>query len=119
MCVYSLCKNLNKDPKLTDHERGQIEAFYSTDMSNRTIAIMLVRSKITQHLFNSKTIMVKQIQGGPKLLSLHDEKRVCRLVYLLESTPENVLKKGLNVCHKSIPCQNDLMAIFHGKKTAI
>lgn len=40
-----------KGKKLTDHERGQIEAFSSTGMSSRTIAIKIGRSKTVVNIF--------------------------------------------------------------------
>lgn len=41
-----------KDKKLTDHERGQTEAFSLTGISNHTIATKTGRYKSSKYYFN-------------------------------------------------------------------
>ncbi len=92
-----------KGKKLTAHERGQIEAFTSTGMSSRTIAIKIGRSKTEVNIFlKLKDNYGKKITGGrPKALSSCDERRVCRLTCTRKySTRKLVKTTGLNVFQK-------------------
>ncbi|KAF8786459.1 Transposable element Tc3 transposase like protein [Argiope bruennichi] len=70
-----------KSKKLTDRERGQIEALSSTGMSSRAIAIKIGRSKTAvNNFFKLKDNYGKKNTGGrPKALSSRDERRVCQL----------------------------------------
>ncbi|KAF8763116.1 hypothetical protein HNY73_021331 [Argiope bruennichi] len=70
-----------KGEKLTDRERGPIEALSSTEMSSRAIAIKTGRSKtVVNNFLKLKDNYGKKNTGGrPKALSSRDERRVCQL----------------------------------------
>ncbi|KAF8792721.1 hypothetical protein HNY73_004290 [Argiope bruennichi] len=72
-----------KGKKLTDRERGQIEALSSTGMSSRAIAIKIGRSTTVVSNFNFLKLKgnygKKNTGGRPKALSSRDERRVCQL----------------------------------------
>ncbi|GBM29315.1 Transposable element Tc3 transposase [Araneus ventricosus] len=90
-----------KGKKLTDHERGQTEAFYSTGMSSRTIAIKIGRSKtVVNNFLKLKDNYGKKNTGERlKALSSRDERRVCRLASTGKySTRKLIQTTGLNVC---------------------
>ncbi|KAF8770157.1 Transposable element Tc3 transposase like protein [Argiope bruennichi] len=74
-------QEMAKGKKLTDHERGQIEALASTGMSSRAIAIKIGRSKtVVNNFLKLKDNYGKKNTGGrPKALSSRDERRVCQL----------------------------------------
>lgn len=94
-----------KGKKFTDHERGQIEAFSSTVMSSRTIAIKIGRSKtVVNYFFKLKDNYGKNIPGGrPKALSTCGKRRVCRLASTGKySTRKLIQTTGLNVCQKAM-----------------
>lgn len=89
----------------TDHERGQIEVFSSTEMSILTIAIKIGRSKIiVNNILKFKDNSGKKNNGGrPKALSSRNERRVFRLGSTGKySTRTLKQKKGLNVWPKTI-----------------
>ncbi|KAF8796149.1 Transposable element Tc3 transposase like protein [Argiope bruennichi] len=87
-----------KGKKLTDRERGQIEALSSTGMSSRAIAIKIGRSKtVVNNFFKWKDNYGKKNTGGrPKALSSRDERRVCQLASTGKySTRKLIPKKDL------------------------
>ncbi|KAF8783447.1 Transposable element Tc3 transposase like protein [Argiope bruennichi] len=96
---------MGKGKKLTDRERGQIEALSSTGMSSRAIAIKIGRSKtVVNNFFKLKDNYGKKNTGGrPKALSSRDERRVCQLASTGKySTRKLIPTTGLKVCQKTI-----------------
>lgn len=68
---------MDKCKKLTNPGRRQIEAFFSTGMNSRTIAIKIGRSKTVVNIilnFNGN-YGNKKAEGIPKALSSRDEKK--------------------------------------------
>ncbi|KAF8788793.1 Transposable element Tc3 transposase like protein [Argiope bruennichi] len=94
-----------KCKKLTDRERGQIEALSSTGMSSRAIAIKIGRSKtVVNNFLKLKDNYGKKNTGGrPKALSSRDERRVCQLASTGKySTRKLIPTTGLKVYQKTI-----------------
>ncbi|KFM58041.1 Transposable element Tc3 transposase, partial [Stegodyphus mimosarum] len=94
-----------KGTKLTDRERGEIEALSSTGMSSRAIAIKIGRSKtVVNNFLKLKDDYGKKNTGGrAKALPSRDERRVCQLVSTEKySTRKLISTTGLKVCQKTI-----------------
>ncbi|KAF8792891.1 putative 3' like protein [Argiope bruennichi] len=89
---------MEKGKKLTDRERGQIEALSSTGMSSRAIAIKIGRSKtVVNNFFKLKDNYGKKNTGErPKAFSSRDERRVCQLASTGKS--DFVKKKEFTIC---------------------
>ncbi|KAF8785745.1 hypothetical protein HNY73_011255 [Argiope bruennichi] len=76
-----------KGKKLTDRERGQIEALSSTGMSSRAIAIKIGRSKtVVNNFFKWKDNYGKRILGEDLKLCPRVMKEEFANLHLLEST---------------------------------
>ncbi|KAF8792895.1 Transposable element Tc3 transposase like protein [Argiope bruennichi] len=94
-----------KGKKLTDRERGQIEALSSTGMSSRAIAIKIGRSKtVVNNFLKLKDNYGKKNTGGrPKALSSRDERRVFQLASTGKySTRKLIPMTGFKVYQKTI-----------------
>ena len=94
-----------KGKRLTDRERGMIEAYSSTGMSSRNIAAKIGRSKtaVNNFLKLKDTYGKKNAGGRPKALSSLAERRVWRLASTGNYSTREIKKTmSLNVCQKTI-----------------